>query len=546
MRKELTASTSIGTKLIRKIMNKTLRRRHFLRTASLAAGIGLLPRNLLGRKETHAQDQAADSSRESFLGKADFGPMPYPAPDWLRHAVIVEVPTRGFNVSDYKNPANWKSPYGDTTYRGITAKLAFLQELGVNVLCLYSVYNCTPATNLYALRYNEPNPDMGTLADVKELASEAHARGMHVISNTNHYGVSPASPLLTEHPALFLPASQQESGQRFFDLSNPTARAYLVEAHAWWCTEIVLDGWRIDLGSRYFKKSLWSEVVTRCANKGKGILLAPEGRPLVGHIEGAGRHGPITADGKWGYAEPILDMQNNYWWQGITTADPYRGKELSGHNAGSKTKTHASGGSAYNANPVGEREGCHRVKGSGFMYGYNAMFAPMVPWMLPGETFNATHLALPIRNCDPKMLHSWLDWSDVDSQKAVVNDFRKISRIRTDHPDIFHNNMSETKLLNVPYTADPASRVNPYARYISGKKAGIVIGNDSTTDDVTFALQVPLAAMGMDNLSKLSVTDCWANNTVTVARSALNSYSVRVPKDKSAGGGVRVLIIAAA
>jgi len=48
----------------------------------------------------------------------------------------------------------------------------------------------------------------------------------------------------------------------------------------------------------------------------------------------------------------------------------------------------------------------------------------------------------------------------------------------------------------------------------------------------------------MDSLRKLSVKDCWNNTTVRVSRSALDSYSVLVPKDKSAGGGVRVLIIA--
>ena len=179
---------------------------------------------------------------ESFMDHSDFGPMPYPAPEWLRFAVITEVPTRGFNVSDYKNPANWKGPYGDTTYKSIAAKLDFLESMGVNVLCLYSVYNCTPITNLYAIRYTEPNPDLGTLDDVKELTTQAHARGINVISNTNHYGVDPTSPLLSEHPAWFLPSSQQISGQRIFNLNNTEARSYIINAHAWWCTDIGLDG----------------------------------------------------------------------------------------------------------------------------------------------------------------------------------------------------------------------------------------------------------------------------------------------------------------
>ena len=52
--------------------------------------------------------------------------------------------------------------------------------------------------------------------------------------------------------------------------------------------------------------------------------------------------------------------------------------------------------------------------------------------------------------------------------------------------------------------------------------------------------------MGMDGLSELEVTDCWATATTRVCKNALKSHSILVPKDKATGGGVRVLIIAAA
>jgi hypothetical protein len=236
-------------------------------------------------------------------------------------------------------------------------------------------------------------------------------------------------------------------------------------------------------------------------------------------------------------------MQNSEFLAKINANDPYRLGEVSGHNCGDKPAD-TSGCCAFNT-PGGScpREGCFRVKGSQFIYGHNSMYAPMVPWMLTGETFDATHLALAKTNYYPKMLHSWLDWTDVDREKNVVTDFRKIAKIRTDNQDIFHNNIYETKLINVPCASNPSSQVVPYARYIGGKKACVVIGNDSTVDDVTFALRVPLAQMGMGSMRELYVTDCWANTTTKVATSALNSYSILVPKDKSPGGGVRVLII---
>jgi len=150
--------------------------------------------------------------QENFMVKSKYGhhidaesidEMDYPSPDWLRDAVIIELPVRGFNVSDYKDPSKWKHRYGDGTFNLLTEKLDFLKDMGINVLCLYSVYDCTGSTNLYAIRYDNVSPDMGTLDDLKNLIKEAHKRGMYVMSNTNHYGVVKQAPILKEHPNWF-------------------------------------------------------------------------------------------------------------------------------------------------------------------------------------------------------------------------------------------------------------------------------------------------------------------------------------------------------
>ena len=106
----------------------------------------------------------------------------------------------------------------------------------------------------------------------------------------------------------------------------------------------------------------------------------------------------------------------------------------------------------------------------------------MVPWMLSGESFDATHLAIPAKKYDSKMLQSWLDWTDMGREKDVVTDFRIIAKVRMENTDIFHNNIHETKLINVPCSSTPESPVKPYVRYISGKKACIVIGSQYVSD----------------------------------------------------------------
>ena len=49
--------------------------------------------------------------------------------------------------------------------------------------------------------------------------------------------------------------------------------------------------------------------------------------------------------------------------------------------------------------------------------------------------------------------------------------------------------------------------------------------------------------MGMNDIEEFYVTDCWTSTTRKMKRSALDNYSIRVPKDKSKDGGVRIIVI---
>jgi len=496
----------------------------------------------------HAQDDKSSTNLrcDSFLEKSEpveFKSPAHNAPAWLRDAIIVEIPIRGFNVSDYKHPENWSNPYGDGTYLSIIDKLDFLKQSGVNVICLYSVYWNTPETNLYALRHDAADPGLGTLTDIKTLIQKAHEKGFHVISNTNHYGVDPASPLIKEHPGWFLPEKFQFFEQRLFDINNPEVVKYIIDTHAWWCTEIGLDGWRIDVAHETYRKAIWDQILIKCLNAGKQILLAPEGVHLQGHIRGAG----------WSFFPPSVDMENPMlgWERKVpefgtmksfsedTRDDPYNVKDISSHNSNTQH--------AYNCKPgTYGRMGAFNIKGSRYLFGYDLLFAPLVPWLMAGELFNATHLGVPAllnNELNGKLLHSYIDWNDLQSQADVIEDFRKIARIRINNKDIFHNNRYETCLVNVPYNSKPAIDVKPYARFIRGRKAIIVIGNNNTESDVEFRLQIPLKEMGLPENGNYKVSDLWNETTKRYKAEQLSHLRILVPKDKSKGGGVRVVLI---
>jgi hypothetical protein len=467
----------------------------------------------------------------------------YNAPDWLRDAVIVEVPIRGFNHPDYNHTDVWENEFGSASYLSVIEKLDFLKELGVNVICLYSIYNNTPGTNLYAIRHHESNPDLGTLDDIKTLVDQAHLKGIYVISNTNHYGVDQTSPMINEHPDWFLPKENHLYGQRVFDVNNPDVVQYIIDTHTWWCTEMDLDGWRIDIAHETYRKYIWDPVLRACYAKGKQILLATEGVHLEGHIRGAGWSDfPDSRDMEdplFSWERPEAEYGSMKDFCNFTKADPYHVKDISSHN--SKTPC------AYNYNPDEcPREGAYHVQGSRYLFGHNLLFAPFVPWMMVGELFNATHLAVPgllNHGLNGKMLHSYIDWDDINEQQDVIADFTRIAQIRNNNKDIFHNNRYETNLLNIPFDSEPYSNVKPYARFIPGEKAIIVVGNKHINQDVTVRLEIPLGKLGLDGAEKFTFTDLWNNRTWTQNAEQLKDFMIEVPKDKSPGGGVRAILI---
>jgi hypothetical protein len=58
-----------------------------------------------------------------------------------------------------------------------------------------------------------------------------------------------------------------------------------------------------------------------------------------------------------------------------------------------------------------------------------------------------------------------------------------------------------------------------------------------------FAPYVPFARFGMGDAADLRVTDLWTGERQVLNKGQLSEYEVRVPKDKSPGGGVRAIKI---
>ena len=100
--------------------------------------------------------------------------------DWYKKAVVYQIYPRSFCDSNGDG-------FGDI--KGITSKLDYLKELGVNCVWLSPVYDSPQEDNGYDISdYYNIYPPFGTIDDFKEMLDEMHKRGIKLIMDlvVNH------------------------------------------------------------------------------------------------------------------------------------------------------------------------------------------------------------------------------------------------------------------------------------------------------------------------------------------------------------------------
>jgi maltose alpha-D-glucosyltransferase/alpha-amylase len=95
-------------------------------------------------------------------------------PLWYKDAVIYELHVKAFFDSNHDG-------IGDLA--GLTAKLDYLRDLGVNAIWLLPFYPSPMKDDGYDIAdYHNVQPDYGTRKDLREFVREAHRRGLRVIT----------------------------------------------------------------------------------------------------------------------------------------------------------------------------------------------------------------------------------------------------------------------------------------------------------------------------------------------------------------------------
>jgi cyclomaltodextrinase / maltogenic alpha-amylase / neopullulanase len=168
-------------------------------------------------------------------------------PQWVKNGVFYEIFPRQF------------SPQGN--FKGVTAQLDRLKELGVNILWLMPIHPTGQERKKgtigspYAVRdFYAINPDYGTADDLKELVREAHRRDLKVIidlvaNHTSWDSVMMKTPAFYTRDASgkIVPPVPDWADVADLNYSNPALRDYMIDAIKFWVREFDIDGYRCDV-----------------------------------------------------------------------------------------------------------------------------------------------------------------------------------------------------------------------------------------------------------------------------------------------------------
>ena len=195
--------------------------------------------------------------------------------DWDEAVVYFMVTDRFFDGNESNNTASGADTYGKTPglyhggdFAGVTAKLDYLQDLGVNTVWITPIVKNIAGVTVtdegkedvpynaayhgyWASDFTKLNPTLGTTEEFETMISEAHKRGMRIMVDivVNHAGYGTESTfagMIRDKSISEGDIKSWQSNMPDFATENADVRAKLVEWQTSWMRDYGVDYFRVD------------------------------------------------------------------------------------------------------------------------------------------------------------------------------------------------------------------------------------------------------------------------------------------------------------
>lgn len=440
--------------------------------------------------------------------------------DWDEAVIYFAVTDRFFDGNESNNTnvdKNGPSSYHGGDFAGLTAKLDYLKDLGVNTIWITPIVANDMEDGLttdvagikswgyhgyWASDFEKLDSHLGTEEEFSTLLNEAHNRGMKIMVDVvlNHSGYNQEAKfnnILKDengNPVQMIRDSKQMvtgsdqktslSGLPDFLTENAEVRDLLVEWQSNWISKYDIDYYRVDT-VKHVDDATWS------AFKNALTKINPKFK-MIGEWAGAG-YATDTGMLRTGRMDSLLDFDFNgvatdFVTGGISNTENF----LNGRNAaidntatvGQFIGSHDEDGFAYNlVNEKGitEAKAADLTKVAASLQ----ITAKGQPVIYYGEEIGLTGA-----NNYPYQTNRYdFDWSKATDDNKTLTHYKKLLAIRNQYSEVFAKGSRTT------IAASDATGIDVFARSYNGAVVYTALNINDSEAEYTFTGLVPNSGM---------------------------------------------------
>lgn len=424
--------------------------------------------------------------------------------DWDEAIIYFMVTDRFFDGNSTNNAANGEATYGDNEglyhggdFAGVTAKLDYLQELGINTIWITPIVENIPGVTVsgtgkddvpynaayhgyWASDFTKINPALGTTDEFATMIAEAHKRGIKIMVDivVNHagYGTEESFDKLLEGENMIRSAEETVSGSDQkdslaglpdFRTEDSDVRAMLVKWQTKWVEDFDIDFFRVDT-VKHVEGTTWAALknsLTEVDNDFK----------MIGEYAGGGYAGNGGTLGT-GQMDSDLDFDFNdqassFVNGNIATVEAFltkRNQKLNNtYLTGQFLGSHDEDGFKYNLIKGGMAE--DDANAAALVAASLQITAKGQPVIYYGEEIGLTGA-----NNYPYQTNRYdFDWSKVSASNKTYQHYKKMLAIRNAYTDVFARGTRTT------ISASDTEGVDVFVREYKNEKLTIALNVSS-------------------------------------------------------------------
>lgn len=209
--------------------------------------------------------------------------------DWDESVIYFMVTDRFFDGNESNNTASGAQTYGKDNaglyhggdFAGITQKLDYLEDLGINTIWITPIVENIPGVKVtdtgkedvpynaayhgyWASDFTKLNPTLGTKEEFQTLIDQAHSRGIRIMVDivVNHAGYdTDFGDMIRSGDDVVSGSDQKDSLSNLpdFKTEDPAVSAQLVKWQTQWVKDFGIDYFRVDT-VKHVENDTWAEL----------------------------------------------------------------------------------------------------------------------------------------------------------------------------------------------------------------------------------------------------------------------------------------------